>query len=240
MQQTIQGIILQNTKYQDKKNILKIYTLQHGLQSYAIHIGRSKSSKIKPAHILALNQIEFIEHTRKTREVQKISEMHVTHIYQQLFSDLNKNCISVFLNEVLIKSLKEQHENAELYFFVSEKLKELDTSAKNISNFHLHFLIGLAKHLGFYPNNNYTQKLCLFDLQEGIFSADVPLHPYYCDSEISFQFNKLITANFNEVDIPFSAQTRSELLKTLLLFYRLHVPNFGEMKSLQVLKEVLA
>ena len=178
MQQTIQGIILQNTRYQDKKNILKIYTLQHGLQSYAIHIGRSKSSKIKPAHILALNQIEFIEHTRKTREVQKISEMHVTHVYKQLFSDLNKNCIAVFLNEVLIKSIKEQHENTELYVFISEKLKELDESEKNSSNFHLHFLIELAKYLGFYPNNNYSDKLCLFDLQEGIFTNTVPLHPY--------------------------------------------------------------
>jgi len=238
--QTIQGIILQNTRYQDKKNILKIYTLQHGLQSYVVNIGRSKSSKIKPAHILPLNQIEFIEHTRKTREVQRISEMRVTHVYQQLFSDLNKNCIAVFLNEVLIKSLKEQHENAELFFFLSQKLKELDESEKNIANFHLHFLIELTRHAGFYPNNNYTEKLCLFDLQEGVFAENVPLHPYYIDSEISFQFNKLITANFNEVDILYNAQTRSELLQTLLLFYRLHVPNFGEVKSIQVLKEVLA
>jgi DNA repair protein RecO (recombination protein O) len=240
MQQTVQGIILQNTKYQDKKNILKIYTLQHGLQSYAIHLGHSKTAKIKPAHVLALNQIEFIEHTRKTREVQKISEMNVTHVYQQLFSDLNKNCIAVFLNEVLIKSLKEHHGNEELYFFISEKLKELDRSEKNISNFHLHFLIEFAKHLGFYPNNNYTQKNCLFDLQEGIFTDTVPLHPYYTDSETSFQFNKLIDANFNDVDISFSGQVRGELLQTLLLFYRLHVPNFGEVKSVQVLKEVLA
>ncbi len=240
MQQTIQGIVLQNTKYQDKKNILKIYTLQNGLQSYAIHIGRSKSSKIKPAHVLALNLIEFIENSRKTREVQNISEIRVTYVYQQLFSDLNKNCISVFLNEVLVKSLKEQHENKELYFFISEKLKELDISEKNISSFHLHFLIELAKHLGFYPNNNYSEKNCLFDLQEGVFTDKAPLHAYYTDSETSFELNKLITANFNEVDILFNGKTRSELLKTLLLFYRLHVPNFGEVKSLQVLKEVLA
>ena len=240
MQQTIQGIILQNTKYQDKKNILKVYTLQHGMQSYAINIGHSKTSKIKPAHILALNQIEFIEHTRKTREVQKISEMRVTHVYQELFSDLNKNCIAVFLNEVLIKCIKEQHKNQELYFFISESLKELDLDEKNSTNFHLHFLIELTKHLGFYPNNNYTEKLCLFDLQEGVFISSVPIHPYYIDSETSFEFNKLIAANHKNEDISYNGKTRSELLKTLLLFYKLHVPNFGEVKSIQVLKEVLA
>ncbi|HWY38948.1 MAG TPA: DNA repair protein RecO, partial [Bacteroidia bacterium] len=189
MQQTVQGIILQNTKYQDKKNILKIYTLQHGLQSYAIHVGHSRSSKIRPAHIQPLNQVEFIEHSRKTREVQRITEITISHVYQHLFSDINKNCLAVFLNEVLIKSLKEQHSNGELYFFISEKLKELDAEEDNVSDFHLHFLIDLSRHLGFYPNNNYSEKLCLFDLQEGIFTSSVPLHPYYADSEISFHLN---------------------------------------------------
>lgn len=240
MQQTVQGIILQNTRYQDKKNILKIYTLQHGLQSYAINVGHSKTSKIKPAHILALNQIEFIEHTRKTREVQKISEINVTYIYEHLFSDLNKNCIAVFLNEVLIKSLKEQYHNEEMYFFVSENLKLLDKAEKNIPNFHLYFLLELAKHLGFYPNNNYSDKLCLFDLQEGVFTDHVPIHPYYLDSETSFQLNKLIAANFNETDVSYTGQTRADLLQALILFFRLHIPNFGEIKSIQVLKEVLA
>ena len=239
MQQTIQGIILQNIKYQDKKNILKIYTLQHGLQSYAVHIGRSASSKIKPALVQPLNQIEFIEYTRKTREVQKITEMHVTYIYQRLFSDLNKNCVATFINEVLIKGLKEQHENRDLYFFVSAKLKELDSEGKNSPDFHLHFLIELAGHLGFYPNNNYSEKNCLFDLQEGIFTNAVPDHPYYIDSETSFEFNKLISANLNAETALYKSGIRSELLKTLLLFYRLHIPNFGEVKSVQVLKEVL-
>lgn len=240
MQQTTRGIILQNTKYQDKKNILKIYTLQHGLQSYAIHVGHSKSSKIKPAHILALNQVEFIEHTRNTREVQKISEIRLTHIYEELFADLNKNCIAVFLNEVLIKSLKEQHGNDELYNFVSGKLIELDKADDPVSNFHLHFLIDLAKYLGFYPNNNYSEKQCLFDLQEGVFTASVPLHPYYTDSETSFHLNRLIEANDKQEDIVLNAQVRSEILSALLIFYRLHLPNFGEVRSIQVLKEVLS
>ena len=240
MPQTTQGIILQQIKYRDKKSILKIYTLQHGLQSYAVNVGRSKSSKIRPAHVAPLNQVEFVEHNRKTREVHVISEMRVIYIYQHLFADMAKNCLAQFINEILVKCLKEHQANEDLYFFIAVKLKSLDTTEKNISNFHLIFLLELADHMGFYPNNNYTDTNCLFDLQEGVFTDKVPPHAYYSDSEASFHLSQLIKALEEKKEFACSAQTRAELLKLLLLFYKLHVPAFGELKSLPVLKELLA
>lgn len=240
MPQTTQGIILQHIKYRDKKSILKIYTLQHGLQSYAVNVGHSKTSKIKPAHIAPLNQVEFVEHTRRNREVQLITEIRLTYIYQSLFTDIIKNCLASFVNEVLVKCLLEHHGNEALYFFVAVKLKSLDTTEKKISDFHLYFLLELAEHLGFYPNNNYSQKNCLFDLQEGIFTDKVPQHMYYIDSETSFHLNQLVLSAGEKKNLELTAAIRSELLNTLLLFYKLHVPGFGEMRSLPVLKELLS
>ncbi|HXB39499.1 MAG TPA: DNA repair protein RecO [Bacteroidia bacterium] len=239
MPQTTQGIILQHTRYRDKKSILKIYTLQHGLQSYTVNIGHSKSSKIKAAHVQALNQIEFIEHNRKLREVHLITEIRLTILYRNISSDVIKNCFATFINEVLIKCLKEHNANEEMYFFISEKLKELDTAGKSPANFHLFFLLELSKHLGFYPNNNFTNTNNLFDLQEGIFTEKVPQHLYYADSETSFHMQQLIEADEQKKDFSCNGQIRSELVKTLLLFYRLHIPGFGEMKSLPVLRELL-
>lgn len=240
MQQVVQGIVLQSIRFQDKKSILKVYTLQHGLQSYAIYVGRSKSSKIKPAHILPLTQVELIEHTRNLREVQKLSEIRATYVYQHLFSDVKKNCIAAFLNELLVKSLKEQHGNHELFTFVSEQLKELDTEEKSTSNFHLYFMLELSRYLGFYPHDNYSEKNCLFDLQEGVFISEVPMHPYFTDSETSGWLHRLLQAAEKKKDLILSGALRNELLQALLLFYRLHIPNFGEARSLPVLKEILA
>ncbi|HTA61482.1 MAG TPA: DNA repair protein RecO C-terminal domain-containing protein [Bacteroidia bacterium] len=237
MQQKTNGIILQNTKFQDKKNILKIYTLQHGVQSYVINIGHSKKSKIKSAHVIGLNQIEFIEQIKKTRSIQLISDIHVSYIYQNLFSNPIKNTIGIFLNEVLLKALKEQPENHELYQFVSESLIVFDNQNYEASNFHLHFLVELSKHLGFYPNNNYSEKNCLFDIQDGIFTAHIPTHLHYADSELSFHLSKLLNDKSN---FTCNAKTRADLLNLLLMLYKLHVPNFGEIKSIQILKEILA
>jgi len=238
--QTTQGIILQQTKYRDKKSILKIYTLQQGLQSYAVNIGHSKTSKIRAAHVAPLNQVEFIEHTRKGREIQTITEIRMIYIYEKLFSDLTRNCLAAFVNEILIKCLKEHEANEELYFFAAVKLKSLDTTEKNLAHFHLHFLLGLARHMGFYPHNNYSEKNGLFDLHEGVFCEKVPEHSYFTDSEVSVHLHELIKADEEKKEFTCTPAVRSELLNALLLFYKLHVPAFGEIRSLPVLKELLA
>jgi len=237
MQQKTNGIILQNTKYQDKKNILKIFTLQQGIQSYVVNIGHTKTSKIKAAHVIALNQIEFIEQIKKTRTIQLISDIHVSYIYQNLFSNPIKNTIAIFLNELLLKALREQHDNIELYKFVAESLVVFDNQDYEASNFHLHFLVELSKYIGFYPNNNYSKINCLFDIQDGNFTSQTPHHLFYADSELSFHLSQLLNnkSNFN-----CNAKIRSDLLTLLVTLYRLHIPGFGEIKSIQILKEILA
>ena len=236
MQQKTNGIILQNTKFQDKKNILKVYTLQHGIQSYLVNIGHSKKSKIKPAHVSPLNQIEFIEQIKEGRGIQLINDIHVSYIYQNLFATPVKNSISIFLNEVLLKSLKEQPENKELYRFIVESLIVFDNQHYEAVNFHLHFLVELSKHLGVYPNNNYSTHNCLFDIPDGIFTAHIPPHLHYVDSELSFHLSELLS---NKSNFTCDSKTRADLLNLLLMLYKLHIPNFGEIKSIQILKEIL-
>lgn len=240
MPQTTQGIILQHIRYRDKQSILKIYTLQHGLQSYAVNVGRSKTSKVKPAQVAPLMQVEFVEHTRRLREVQIVSEIRVTYLYQQLVTDMVKSCLAAFINEILQKCLKEQQANEELYFFLLVRLKSLDQAQRNLANYHLDFLLGLSNYLGFYPNNNYSEKNCLFDLREGLFVAAAPDHIFYADSELSFRLSELIKSNEHKETFACNAHSRTELLDLLLLFYKLHVPAFGEMKSLPVLRELLS
>ncbi|MHB8258785.1 MAG: DNA repair protein RecO [Bacteroidia bacterium] len=237
MQQKTNGIILQNTKYQDKTNILKIYTLQHGIQSYVVNVGHSAKSTIKAAHLLSLNQVEFIEQRKATQNIQRINAIQVSYIYQNLFTHPIKNSVAIFLNEVLIKALREQHENTELYQFIIESLVVFDSQDYEAVNFHLHFMVELSKYLGFYPNNNYSRQNCLFDMQDGIFAAHIPTHLHYAGSELSLQLSELLT---HKSSFSCNAKTRANLLQLLITLYKLHLPNFGEIKSIQILREVLA
>ena len=53
------GIILHTIKYADKKVICKIYTRDFGVQAYIVNVGNSARSKIKPAILLPLTQLEL-------------------------------------------------------------------------------------------------------------------------------------------------------------------------------------
>lgn len=235
MRQKINGILLRRTKYQDNRNILSVYTLQHGLRSYIVTIGQSKRSRLKPGLLSPLNQLEFIEEARPLREIHTLSELSVGIVYESLYIDPVKSAQAVFINEVLIKTLREQDANKELYNFIAVKLKELDHAAP-APDFHLHFLVELSWFLGFYPNNTYSQKRCLFNLQEGVFTDEPPIHPYFSDSEVSYGISCLLTGE----KANFTKKSRGEVLNQLLLFYRLHLPGFGELKSHAVLSEILS
>ncbi|MBL7917976.1 MAG: recombination protein O N-terminal domain-containing protein, partial [Bacteroidia bacterium] len=58
MQVKDKAIVLQCTKYDDKKYILKLFTELHGLVTAFARVSSKSSSKIKKASILPLTQID--------------------------------------------------------------------------------------------------------------------------------------------------------------------------------------
>src|SRR4028118_475237 len=108
MRVTTQGIILHNVKYADNKLISKIYTKDFGLISFNIHFSSNSKSKIKPALIQPLSQLEIEFSLKENKEIHQLTEARPTYIYNDLSTHFIKLCIAQFINEVLHKCLKEQ------------------------------------------------------------------------------------------------------------------------------------
>jgi DNA repair protein RecO (recombination protein O) len=240
MLEKTRGIILQNVKYGDKKIISKIYTLHRGLQSYAVNFSSSSKSKIRPAHLQPLNQVELEIFMKEKNEVHRITEIRISYPYSDLSTNIYKNCIAVFLNEMLCKTLKEAGGNESLFEFISWSLKELDKKESGFSSWHLYFLVELTQHLGFFPQNNFSATQCFFNIPDGRFDASPPPHSNYFDREDSASFSRLI-AMYTQYDqsTTISYQERTRQLNLLIHYYRQHVPGFTDVKSLSVLQSTL-
>ncbi len=231
------GIILHTIKYGDKKVICKIYTRDFGLQSYMVNVGSSARSKIKPALLLPLNQLELEVFSKQNKDLGRINEARCFYQYSDLSLNMAKNTISVFINEILYRSLHEEESNYELFDFIVHSFQWLDMSTLPVFNFHLFFLAALCKHLGFYPHNNYSSTENVFDLQEGVFIPGIPAHPHYLDKQESKDFSELFSLGLNDLTTySIHKQQRNTLLNTLIRYYRLHVPGLKEIKSLAVLQ----
>jgi DNA repair protein RecO (recombination protein O) len=231
------AIILQAIKYGDKKLILKLFSRKHGLLNAAVVVGNSPSSKIRSGSILALNllDIQFIK--KQNSEVHRITEASCYYINSNFAASISKLSIAQFLNELLIKCLKEQSANEDLFDFIEDCLKFLNESETGHVNLHIYFLFELTKYLGIEPNNNYDLRNYFFDCREGRFSSLNLSFPLGLDKEDSLLFSEALKVNC--LTEKMSNQQRQKLLDILLAYYQFHVPGFNQVRSLEVLREVV-
>ena len=81
----------------------------------------------------------------------------------------------------------------------------------------------------------------LFDLREGRFCTTTPLHRDFLDSKDSQLIHTLMRMDFPTMHLfQLSHYDRNRIVDVLLHYYRLHIPQFPELKSIGVLQELWA
>jgi len=238
MTDTTKGIVLQSVKYSESSIIVKIYTEALGLQSYIIKGVRSKKAKMKTALFQPLQMLEITATHRESKSLNFLKEARVGHAYQTIPFDMTRRSVLMFIDEILVRSIKEESANQTLFDWLWQSLIWYDLTEKSNPDFHLVFMIQLTKFLGFYPKNP-TRVSGYFDLQEGVFVNTEPPHPHYISGAFSEMFHQLSVISFNKMDeLSFSANQRRKMLNTLITYYQLHLTGFGEVKSLEVLQQL--
>jgi len=234
------GIVFQQFKYAESSIIVKVYTENFGLQSYIVKGIRSKKAKLKSALFEPLNLLDLVVYHKERKDLHHFKEVKVGFVYQSIPVDFVKRSLLFFLNELLYRSIREQTPNKRLFEWLYNALTWLDLSGGNITNYHLVFCIQLSRFLGFYPKKEPQLKTDVFDLQEGQFLNKIPEHPQYLKGSLVDLLSQLQDASFESSgNIKIDNNDRRKLLETLMMYYRLHLPGFGEMKSIEVLRSVL-
>jgi len=213
------GVVFRFTKYGETSIIVNIFTELFGLQSYIVNGVRSSSKRSKIALFQPLTLLDLVVYHKENANILRIKEVKCYHPYQSVTSEIRKSAIAMFIIEVLNKSVKEQSHAGEIHDFVANSLMTLDKLQKP-ENFHLLFLLGLSKHLGFGPN-----------LTEEVLGG------HWMDVGDQEVLKRLMKSDYDSTIMINYAQ-RQTLLLSLLRFYANHVDNFGEMKSLVVLREI--
>ena len=146
----------------------------------------------------------------------------------------------MFLNEVLYKSLR-QHESDEILFeFLFHAIEILDGISKGLSNFHLYFLLRLTRFLGFYPDTTLAGNADFFDFNNGCYSRIQPPHALILEQPLTALWTTILNAIFDNLDeLHISSAQRKQLLEKILEYYSLHIEGFGQVRSHEVLEEVM-
>ena len=231
------GIIFHQVKYSETSLIVKIYTEQFGLQSYMIRGIRSKKSLVKPALLQPLTLADMVVYHKENKNIQHLKEIKIAYPFNSIPFDIRKSSVIIFLNEVLYNVIREQESNRNLFEYLYNSIVSLDLMEKGIADFHLHFLMQLTKHLGFYPKKNISEQNSVFDMQEGVFVQQTISSNIIILKPFSEYFAGLIAAGNEPIKI--NPSHRTILLEYLIQYYKVHIPGIKEIKSHHILQSVL-
>ena len=239
------GIVLRSVKYGETSLVVTIFTELFGLQSYLVNGVRTSVKKGTPKALFFQPTaiLELIAYRNELKNLQRLKEFRWAYVYQNVLSDVRKNAVALFMIELLTKCLKQPEANQELFYFVEDALHHLDESNDAITaNFHLFFALHLAVFFGFRISDEFSDNINYLDLEEGQFAEEQPKHPHYLqDREAAAVSHILKIMQPNELqEVALNQEMRRGITHALEEYYALHVPDFGTMKTLPVLREVMS
>lgn len=238
MQVKTKGIVLHSLKYSDSASIVTIYTHHFGRLSFMMHGLNKKKTKFPAALLQALSIIELDMVYMPGKELQRVKELSMAYPFRGIPTHPLKNAIALFISEILYRTLHQTEADENLFQFLENSIQQLDCSEGKIANFHLVFLIKLTRYLGFEPNK-VDDSSEYFDLMNGVFLVQKPLHTHYLMKADRKDFAAVLSVSYDSMnDLVFNRAQRMKLLDNIIEYYRLHLSDFKVLSSLSVLQQL--
>ena len=241
MLEKTKGIVLHQIKYTDSGIIVQMYTQKFGRQSFLIKGMRNRKTG---KHNILFQQMFILDielYYKPTRDMQSLKEFSVSFTPYNIYNNIKKSSVAIFLGEVLTSVLKEESPHEELFEFIKESIMYFDMSNEGYANFHIAFLAGLSSFLGFEPGPRLDREDAFFDMTNGVFVSLPPVHGNYANEEITNILADFFVASYDTIsNIALTGKMRNDVLEALVKFYSLHLPGLKKIKSLEVLKEVFS
>ena len=236
-----EAIVLHSLKYGDQRLIIDLFTRVHGRVSFIVPLPKSAKGKIKKQYFQPLTLLNIECDVRPQAALQKLHDVSLLAPLPSLHYEPSKLAIALFLSEFLYHALKSEQQNEPLFQYIVSGIQWLDGSSGHFANFHLVFLMRLSRFLGFYPNLDDYVDGCVFDLRAATFSLQVPTHRDFLQPDDAQRIHTLMRMDFPTMRLyRLSRHDRNRIVDVLLYYYRLHIPQFPELKSLSVLQELWA
>ncbi len=238
---TTEAIVLHSFKYGETRLIVDLFTKMCGRVSLIATLPKTQKSRLKKQYFQPMTMIEITYDQRRNVQLQKLKDARLLSAYVSIPFSPEKLSLSLFVSEFLYHALRSEQQNDPLFAYICDSVLWLDMVEMGYANFHLTFLMRLSRFLGFYPNLEDYQEGCVFDMRAGTFIDQVPLHRDFLQPDESRLIHQLMRMDFPTMHLfRLSHHQRNRILEVLLQYYRLHIPQFPELRSLHVLQELWA
>ena len=235
------AIVLNSLKYGEQQLIVDLLTEELGRVSFICRIPKTQKGKLKKQLFQPLSLLDVVFDYRQNARLQHIRDIRLTQPFASIPFDAGKLSIALFLAEFLTYATRDEQQNAALFNYVVNSVSWLDGQAESFANFHLVFMMRLSRFIGFFPNLEDYREGAVFDMRSGEFAYSAPLHGDYINADEAARLGLLMRMNYETMHLfHMTREERNRCVELMLAYYKLHVPNFPELRSLAVLQELFA
>ena len=210
-------IVLHTTKFGENSLVVHSLSKEYGRRGFLIR-GVGKKSAMSLFQPLSILEADIIESSKSSLYTARNISLkhHLSGIRENMF----KNSMTMFISEVIYRSIKDGANEEGLYEWCEKNILLLDSIQSDFSNFHIRFLLEFAIALGFSPESQ--------DL--------IPFTGHHHDI-----VERFLKCSFAEsMFIPLSGTVRNEIAEEILRYIEFHTDSSLNINSLKVLRELFA
>ncbi len=239
MHETLRGVVLNVIKYNDRNNIVHIYTNRHGVLSFLVAQGKTPSARMRNAMMLPLSLLEFETNLLPGRDLYMMHDVRRAHPLSQIYADPVKNAVAMFVSELLSHTIHEREQNDALFRYIETAVLLLENMHQGAANFHICFLYHLGAFLGIEPDVESYREGRWFDMQGGVFVPGPSGGGNLLRPDEARVIKLLSRMTFSNLHLfRFNRDERNRMLDTIIAYYRLHNSTIGTLRSPDILKQL--
>jgi DNA repair protein RecO (recombination protein O) len=214
MNGSIELIVLGTTKTGDNALVVHTLSREMGRRGFIVRPGKKASASLfLPLSILEADVVE-----NPKSELWSLKNLSSRDSLEGIRGNIHKNTMTLFLSEVLFRTLREGVLEDGLYQWCVGSILTLNALEGDFANFHIRWLLELAGALGFRPSWE-------------------DLAPFA--EENAQALKQLLSSDFGEsMLIPLSGAARNAIADSLVRYLEFHTEQSIRVKSLAVLREL--
>ena len=210
----VEFIVLTTTKVGENALVVHTLSREWGRRGFLVRSAKKTGTTLfMPLNIL---EADVVENSKS--ELWTLRNITLKDALEGIRGNLKKNTMTLFLSEVLFRTVRDGANEDGLYEWCVGSILTLNALEADFANFPVRFLLELAGALGFRPT---------FD----------DIAPFA--GEHLNQMKALTAASFSEsLLLPLNGSTRNALCEELLQYLSYHTEANIQVKSLAVLREL--
>ena len=211
---TIELIVLGYTRFGENRLVVHTLSREYGRRSFLTRVGKGGGMSL----YLPLNILEATVTENPKSSLWNMGKISARFPLFGIRDNLYKNTITLFMSEVLLRTVKEGSQEEGLYDWCVRSVLTLDSLMSNFANFPVRFLLELSEALGFRP-----------ELED--------VAPFAGEQLGAMQ--AFLSSDFAEAMlVPLSGEARNALSDSLLRYLEFHTESPINVRSLSVLREL--